>query len=159
MCALLLVVGLLQMVGDFAGQRELKGVGAATLLSPAPRVFSAVRGYETYTTRFAIEWRDGAGDLKRLAITPAVGARLRGPYNRRNVYGAALSYGPVLASDEVGRAMLDSVLAKGFGENGPLWEELGLDRESIVSDLAIRYEPRPDIEPANVPLRIEVPLP
>ena len=65
---LLLVVGLLQMSGDLlertglkAVGRPLKGVGAATTASPAPKVFSAVRGLETYSTRFTLEWTDRDG--------------------------------------------------------------------------------------------------
>src|SRR5687767_15937977 len=87
----LLVLGLAQMVGDLTHFLPLKAVAAATGASPAPKVFSAVQGLETYSTRFFLDLGD-----KRVEITPEVYARIRGPYNRRNVYGAALAYGPVL---------------------------------------------------------------
>ena len=48
-------------------------------------------------------------------------ARIRGPYNRRNVFGAALAYGPVLASDENGREMLRAVLDHGLTGEAPLY--------------------------------------
>jgi hypothetical protein len=147
------------MLGDLIGSRPLKGIAAATLLSPAPRVFSAVDGYETYTTRFALKWIGTDGQARRLDVTPEVGARLRGPYNRRNVYGAALSYGPVLAGSEAGRLMLDSILKHAFGTNGPIWEELGIDRDSVSANLRLRYHPRPGIELTNHLLTIEIPLP
>jgi len=95
----LLVVGLLQMAGDVLRLPAVKAIGAATAASPAPKVFSAVRGLETYSTRFFIEWNDRAGRPHALEITPELNARVRGPYNRRNVFGAVLAYGPVLASD------------------------------------------------------------
>jgi hypothetical protein len=58
---LLLALGLLQMAGDLLRVPALKGLAAATAASPAPKVFSAVRGLETYSTRFFIEWTDIAG--------------------------------------------------------------------------------------------------
>src|SRR5712691_6455142 len=93
----LLAVGLLQMTGDVFDLPALKGIGAATVASPAPKVFSAVRGFETYSTRFFLEWTDTSGTVYSLRLTPEVYARLAGPYIRRNVYGAALAYGPVLS--------------------------------------------------------------
>src|SRR5687767_1683438 len=87
----LLVLGLAQMVGDVTHLLPLKAVAAATGASPAPKVFSAVQGLETYSTRFFLDLGD-----KRVELTPELYARIRGPYNRRNVYGAALAYGPVL---------------------------------------------------------------
>src|SRR5205807_2597333 len=57
----LLVLGLLQISGDVLHVRAIKALGAASAASPAPRVFSAVRGLETYSTRFFIDWRDEEG--------------------------------------------------------------------------------------------------
>ncbi len=94
----LLVLGLLQMAADLAGLSTLRGLAGATTASPAPRVFSAVEGLETYSSRFSIEWHDLDGEAHTLELTPEVYARLRGPYNRRNAYGAVLAYGPELAA-------------------------------------------------------------
>jgi hypothetical protein len=46
---ILLAIGLLQMVGDLLHVAPLKGFAAATAASPAPKVFSSVRGLETYS--------------------------------------------------------------------------------------------------------------
>ena len=95
----LLIVGLMQMAGDLLEQgglpgigRPLKGIGAATTASPAPKVFSVARGLETYSTRFYLEWWDRNGKEHSLEFTPELYSRLLGPYNRRNVYGAAVAY-------------------------------------------------------------------
>src|SRR5438270_9821355 len=96
---LLLALGLLQMAGDVLRIPAIKGLGAATAAAPAPKVFSAVRGLETYSTRFFLEWSGADGEAHSLELTPEVYSRLRGPYNRRNVYGAALAYGPVLPEE------------------------------------------------------------
>ena len=108
--ALLLALGLSQMAGDLLGFGALKGLAAATMLAPAPKVFSSVKGLETYSTRFFIECRGADGAWSSVEVTPERCRRLRGPYNRRNVYGAALAYGPVLQTDERARPMLEAVL-------------------------------------------------
>src|SRR4030095_12354867 len=96
---ILLIVGFLQMTGDVLGLSALKGIGAATVASPAPKVFSAARELETYSSRFFLEWTDRQGQAHSVALTSEIYSRLAGPYNRRNVYGAALAYGPVLSTD------------------------------------------------------------
>lgn len=154
---LLLVVGLAQMGGDLLGLRAMKGLAAATVIAPAPRVFSSVQGLETYSTRFYVEWTDPDGEQQSLELTPETCAKIRGPYARRNVYGAALAYGPVLAVDENGRKLLGSVLDYGMTGEAPLLRELGID-PSRVRNLALVYEPRAGSSLEGLPTRIEVPL-
>lgn len=133
--ALLLVVGLLQMGGDLLGLPLLRTLSRATAASPAPKVFCAVQGYEAYSTRFFLEWVDDAGVVHVLPLTAERTARLRGAYNRRNVYGAALAYGPILPAD-----LRDAVLHYGLHGEAPLLRELGLEPSSI-RDVRVRYEP------------------
>ena len=54
----LLALGLTQMVAQLAGSDALRAVAAATNASPAPKVFSAVSGLETYSTTFFIDWTE-----------------------------------------------------------------------------------------------------
>lgn len=154
---LLLAVGSAQMLGDALDLDGLKALAAATHASPAPRVFSSVRGLETYSTRFFLCWRDSGGGPRELELTPALAARLRGPYNRRNVYGAVLAYGPVLAASEHGRPMLRAVLERALGGDRPLMRELGIDPAG-VSQVALRYEALPGSSLGDLPTRIEIPL-
>ena len=137
----LLILGSAQMAGDLLHWPALKAIAAATATSPAPRVFSAVRGYETYSTRFHVEWVDREGAQHSLLITPQVYAHLAGPYNRRNVYGAALSYGPVLASDPRTRPMLESVMQYALCGNARLLGEIGIDPANIDGKVRIRFQP------------------
>ena len=136
----LLVIGLLQIVGDLTGIPVLKGIGAASGASPAPKVFSAVQGLETYSSKFNIEWEDTAGRPHAVALTPDRYARMRGPYNRRNVYGAALAYGPVLAANPRTRAMFELVTQYAFCTGG-LLEELAIDAGDRVGPIRVRLEP------------------
>ena len=151
----LLVVGMLQMAGDVLRLPAVKAIGAATAASPAPKVFAAVRGLETYSTRFSIEWNDRAGRPHALEITPELNARVRGPYNRRNVFGAVLAYGPVLVSDRRTVTMFNSVASYALCGNAPLLRELGIDPRDIGGRVRIRLQPRVGSNLAHLPLVLE----
>ncbi len=152
---LLALLGLAQMIGDLVGSPALKGIAAATGASPAPKVFSAVKGLETYSTRFFIEWRDKRGEAYSLELTPEVYSRLEGPYNRRNVYGAVLAYGPVLSTDPNGKSMFDAVASYALCGNAPLLKEIGIDPAGIDGNVRIRLEPRPGADLGALPRTLE----
>lgn len=153
--AILLVVGLLQMTGDVCGLPVLRGIGAATVASPAPKVFSAVRGFETYSTRFFLEWTDHNGAAHSLALTSELYGQLAGPYNRRNVYGAALAYGPVLSTDPRTRPMFQAVMSYALCGEAPLLRELGIDPVSIAGQVRVHFEPLPGTDMGNLPQVLE----
>ena len=101
----LVLLGLMQIAGEVFHLSALRGLGLGTAASPVPKVFSAVLGLETYSTRFYIEWTGTDSGIHTIEIIPDVHALVRGPYNRRNVYGAVLAYGPVLIADPRSRRM------------------------------------------------------
>lgn len=148
----LLVLGLAQMTGDVLGIRALKGIAAATAASPAPKVFSAAEGLETFSTRFFLEWTDASGAAQSLEVTPEVYARLRGPYKRRNVYGAVMAYGPVLPAE-----LRDPVFRYAVTGDAPLLREVGIDPAG-VTNVRVRYEPLPSTPP-GLPRTLETPNP
>jgi hypothetical protein len=152
----LLVVGLTQMTGDLLGIPAVKGIGAATAISPAPKVFSSVRGLETYSTRFFLEWTDrSTGTAHSLELTPEIYARMRGPYNRRNVYGAVLAYGPVLPAE-----LRDPVARYALCGEAPLLRELGIETADIAGPVRVRYEPVAGTRlPPDIPRILEAPCP
>jgi hypothetical protein len=122
----LLLLGLTQMAADALGLAWLRGIGAASVAAPLPKVFSDVAGLETFASRFELEVVTAAG-VRRREITPELYARLAGPYNRRNVYGAALSYAPRLPP-----ALWQQVFCYGFAPAGPLRRELGLPADAFA---------------------------
>jgi hypothetical protein len=154
---LLLALGLLQMAGDLLHVPAIKGIAAATAASPAPKVFSAVRGLETYSTRFFVEWTDTAGRFQSIEITPERASELRGPYSRRNVYGAVLAYGPIMQSDAALRPMFDSVSRYALCGDAPLLRELGIDTAGMHSRPRVRLETRPGSQTGSLPLSFEAP--
>jgi hypothetical protein len=153
----LLVLGLLQMTGDLLHLPILRGIGAATGASPAPKVFSSVRGLETFSTRFFVEWNDKTGIFHSVEITPDLYSRLHGPYNRRNVYGAVLAYGPILQTDERTRGMFNSVARYSLCDGAPLLRDLGFDPENVYGSFVVRLEPRGQTNPEALPLLISAP--
>ena len=139
---LLTLLGLAQMAGDLTRFLPLKGVAAATGASPAPKVFSAVQGLETYSTRFFLEWPD-----RRVELTPELYSHVRGPYNRRNVYGAALAFAPVLPA-----SLREPVIRHALCDGAPLLRELGLPPSAPP---AIVLEPLPGTSLGNLQTRFE----
>jgi hypothetical protein len=121
----LLVVGLTQMIGDLSGNRALKGIGAATAIAPSPKVFCDINGVEPFASTFFISSQNA--DDGSFRITPELYSRLRGPYNRRNVYGAAIAGAPLLPPE-----LRQSVLRYAFVPDGPLARELHLTSDARV---------------------------
>ncbi|HEX6160186.1 MAG TPA: hypothetical protein VF111_08480 [Thermoanaerobaculia bacterium] len=141
----LTLLGLAQMAGDLTQFLALKGIAAATHASPAPKVFSAVQGLETYSTRFYLELGS-----ERVELTPELYARIRGPYNRRNVYGAALAYAPVLPP-----ALREPILRHALCGEAPLLRELGLRTDAATR--AVVLEPLPGTSLGTLQTRFEAP--
>ena len=121
---LVLLVGSLQFAGVLLQSQVLRGLGAASLAAPLPKVFSDVRGLETFASDFTILY-ELDGETESVAVTPEFYAKLGGPYNRRNVYGAALSYGPRLPE-----ALWTAVFCHGLAPGGPFLVELGIPEQA-----------------------------
>ena len=99
-------LGSVQMLGDLLANTHLKGIGLAMHVSPAPKVFTAQEGFETFSSQFFLRWQDITGKHHERELTPRIYQGIKGPYNRRNVYGAAVSYSPVLSRNPNTKAML-----------------------------------------------------
>ena len=127
----------MQMVGYISGSVVLRGIGAASTTSPLPKVFSDVDGLETFASEFTLRYRDVSGTVTETPITPKLYGRLGGPYNRRNVYGAALSYAPRLPVP-----LWEAVYCYGLAPEGPLRTELGLGAEATEISVTIRTRTR-----------------
>jgi hypothetical protein len=151
----LLTLGLLQMTGEALHVKPLQALAAATGASPAPKVFSAVHGLETYSSEFFVEWTDRSGVFHSVRISPERAAKMRGPYNRRNVYGAVLAYGPVMRTNEATRPMFESVSRYALCGKAPLLRESGIPVEDVQGKVRIRVETRGGTKTGNLPLEYE----
>lgn len=117
----LTVIGMLQMIGHTFRIPALRGVGLATGVSPFPRVFCENDGYEAFAATYFLEWEHVDGTRISRQLTPEWYAELSGPYNRRNVYGAAIAFAPRMKP-----ALRDAVLAHAMAPDSPLRRELGV---------------------------------
>lgn len=122
-----LALGACQMTGFLVGSKAVRGIGAASAASPFPKVFCSapIHGepnaeLETFASEFTLIYQHEGQEVE-LPVTPQVYSRLAGPYNRRNVYGAALAYGPCLPPD-----LRRSIIKYALSEPGSLKGELGL---------------------------------
>jgi len=113
------------MVGEALQIPALKGVGLASAIAPCPKVFCDTKGLEAFASKFVLRFETN-GQTAELELTPELYSKLKGPYNRRNVYGAALSFAPRLP-EPLWRAVFEYALAI----DGPLRQELGIPSDAI----------------------------
>ena len=149
----LLALGCVQMLGDLTGNRVLKGIGAASHASPAPKVFTAHQGFETFSSRFFLHLETG-GQPHSLELTPATYAAIAGPYNRRNAYGAAISYGPVLMASPATRPLFEATSRFALCGDAPVLRELGIDPAQLSAPVRVELRPR-DARSANSHWQLE----
>lgn len=135
--ATLLLLGLTQMTGDLLGCRGLKGIGAAYVFAPCPKVFCDVDGLEGFASTFNLRLATTAGQSREIPITPELYSRLTGPYNRRNAYGAVISFGPRLPT-----RLWQPVYDFGWRRNGPLRLALGLPNDLEPTEIVVRTQTR-----------------
>ena len=126
-------LGLSQIGGYLFDLKIFRGLGAALTMAPFPKVFSDVDGVETFASSFVLEYSGDTNERHRMAITPEVYSKLKGPYNRRNVYGAALSYGP---TPNFPAPLFNRVFEYGLIDPGPLREEFEMPK--TIYDVKLR---------------------
>lgn len=132
----LVLLGTLNLIGFVSDQTWLRGLAVASVASPLPLVFSQFRGFETFAAGFSVKASYADGEIRLVEITPGLYARLGGSYNRRNTYGAVVSYGPRFETPGE-RALLTHVLGYGFCGQGPLAQQLGRPNPASV-ELEVR---------------------
>lgn len=110
---LVVTIGFLQIIGYLTGIKPIRNIGVVSASSPLPIVFTEVKGVETFASDFFIRWTNETGQKEEILITPEIYSKLKGPYNRRNIYGAAIAYGPVLP-EKIWSAVLNYGLCNGI---------------------------------------------
>lgn len=127
----LVALGFVQSVGFLFDVSALRGLGQVTAASPLPFVFSSFRGLETFAQDFSVRLTRDDGTTATHVITPELYAKLDGPYNRRNTYGAVMSYGPALTEPKE-RQWVKDVIGYGLCGRGPLAQKFG-EQSPIVA--------------------------
>ena len=129
---LLVGLGSLQLVGYFTGSAALRWLGLQSVAAPLPIVFSARRESGSVSARFALRVETAVGETIEFDGRPGFEARLRGPFQRTQLYSAQLLY-----AYPVDRAR-DSILGFGLCDRGPLARELGID-DSVARFTVTRW--------------------
>lgn len=113
------------MVGWATGSALIRNAGFMTNASPLPLVFSVFRGTEPFSSSYAIEVKRQDGGVSIYGITPASYSKLQGPYNYRNVFGAAFAFGARLESPKE-RVLFSDVMNYAFVVQTSLLDALGV---------------------------------
>lgn len=135
-------LGLVRMAADPLGLTAVGGVAAATGASPAPKVFTAFGEFEPFSTQITVRWTDVGGQQHAVPLRPD-GARLRGAYNRRNAYGAVVVFLPEARQQPLLSPMFEAVATRSLCGDRPLLRELGINPDTVASDVTIDYQARP----------------
>ena len=138
--SLIVAIGFLQTIGYLTKVENIRNLGILSSASPLPIVFTEVRGVEAFAADFYLSWTDESNKLQEVKLTPALYAKLKGPYNRRNAFGAAIAGGPILP-EKIWKPILQYGLCENVLEN-----ELGLaiDKESCELLIKTRTKDRND---------------
>lgn len=115
---LLIAIGFMKIVGHLTGSSAVKGLSTVFCSSPLPIVFTEQHGIESFAADFYLI---ADHDSEPALITPEIYSRIKGPYNRRNVYGAAIAFAPILPEE-----FRDQVYQYGLCKPGPLSNELDI---------------------------------
>ncbi|NRA46559.1 MAG: hypothetical protein HRU09_16535 [Oligoflexales bacterium] len=138
--AFLVVIGFLQIIGYLSGQSRILGLGFITAASPLPLVFLHFRGSEPFSAQYFIRWNNNKGESKTIHVGPEQYAKLKGPYNLRNVYGAIFAAGPVFQENPREKKLWTTVMKRAFCKPAFLKKsfELPEDLESIELEVISR---------------------
>ncbi len=151
----LVFIGCIRALANIAEMEKTSAIFTALNVSPAMRVFTAHNGYETFSSKFELEFINNESS-KTVRLTPELYQQLSGPYNRRNVYGAAISYGPVLVSNENTVSLFSSVGKYSFCEPASLLNELKLDVPQPLDKVVIHYINNETSASEHYPSKLEV---
>jgi hypothetical protein len=149
-------IGLAALAGLALDLPAVQRVAAVWNASPAPRVFTERGGLESFSTAFALEWRDADGAPRSVAIDRSRFAGIEGPWTRRAVLVAVLIHGPRLASGGASRRLWADAARHAFCGEAPVLRELGIDPRAVSPPLVLVHTPR-EGSASDLPLRLEIP--
>jgi hypothetical protein len=115
------------MIGTITMLDPVKGIGFMTTASPLPLVFSKFRGVENFSSDYYMDVRFKDGETTSFKVTPEIYERAKGPYNRRNPYGAVLAYGPMLNKPNE-LILRDKVMQYSACGQGTFMREIGISK-------------------------------
>ena len=137
--AFLIFLATIKVFADVFNFEKISALAAIINVAPAMKVFTAHKGYETYSSKFTLETRHTDGQVIATKINSKTYAGLKGPYNRRNVYGALIAYGPYLTNKPNTHDMWYVMASNAFCGNSSILSELGIENNSGVNKVSVTY--------------------
>lgn len=137
--AFLVCLATIKVFADVFSLEKISALAAITNVAPAMKVFTAHKGYETYSSKFTLETTHTDGQVIETKINSKTYSGLKGPYNRRNVYGALIAYGPYLTSNPNTHDMWYVMANNAFCGNSSVLSELGIENSNGVNKASIAY--------------------
>lgn len=126
---ILLLIGIMSPLGYILNSPTIKGLGFISTASPLPFVFSSYNSIETFSTEFNLDINMINGSKLNINMDNNLYQSLKGPYNRRNVYGVIFSHGPFFTDSkliEIRQQILYWGLCSNSKGNGILAKEFGI---------------------------------
>ena len=139
LACLLCFLAVIKVLADVLGFESLSAAASVTNAAPAMKVFTAHKGYETYSSTFQITSSHVDGQIASTELNPENYAGLQGPYNRRTVYGALIAYGPILFSNPKTKKMWNVMSFRSFCGETNVLSELGFTNQSGIKNVIIDY--------------------
>lgn len=99
--AILLFIGCLNTIGFLLSSPQIRGLAFSTAASPLPLVFTKYNGVETFSTTFMADLYTTNNTKITIPIDYDIYSQIKGPYNRRNIFGAIFSHGPFFQTKEL----------------------------------------------------------
>jgi len=118
---ILVAVGLANSVAELTRAVWLARFARASVASPLPRAFSQSGSLAGFARDITLEITKADATVERRTESTEFFADLPGPYERRVIYGSALSFAPASPLP-----VFNSILEYGFCHSGPLAAKLGL---------------------------------
>jgi len=143
----LLALGCSAMLAELFHLPKLKGLALASQAAPYTKVFGAAKSYEdqrqfeTFACDFTLSYTTEGGAQGQLELTPEIYQMLAGPYNRRNIYGAILAYGPALSPE-----LRDHTMRQALSSDQSILNELGIPPGTTNHKLTITPK-NPSLDP------------
>lgn len=150
------VLGTFRTFADLAGAESISALGAMTQVSPAMKVFTAHNGFETFANEFVITINRVDGSHEKIRLNPETYKKLKGPYNRRNAYGATIAYAPLLTTNPQTRQMFEEVTNYAICSPGKLIHEVAGLQPSRLKNVRIEILPFNSYTPSDLPLFLEI---